>query len=100
MLPAQLMFDSLDLSTLEKALELQNELLANKKERSVLAVCDDCAFQKQVWRSSTIRKVFMQGRHSKLGIALSMQYLMDVSPDLRTNVSYVFATADAIHQNI
>lgn len=99
MVPAQFMFDELNLATLEKALDLQQELLAQKKSRTILAIADDCAFDKAVWRSSTIRRLFMQGRHSRMGMALSMQYLMDLPPDLRTNVSYVFATADSIHQN-
>ena len=97
--PAAFMRETLDLSTLDKALNMQTALLENKKERSILVVADDCMYDKAIWRSPTIRRVFMQGRHANLGMALSVQYLMDLPPDLRTNCGYVFCTADAVHQN-
>ena len=97
--PASCVYDNLDLSVVARALDLQKGLLESGKERRLLLVADDCAFDKGVWRSPTVRSAFMNGRHYKCGFVLSMQYLMDLTPDLRTNVDYVICTADNIHQN-
>ena len=97
--PPSCVHDKLDLDVVERALALQKVNLERNKERSILLVADDCAFDKGVWRSPTVRSAFMNGRHFRTGLVLSMQYLMDLSPDLRTNVDYVVCTAENIHQN-
>lgn len=98
-LPPSCVHDHLDLNIVERALAAQKELLEKGKERTLLLVADDCAFDKSVWRSSTVRSAFMNGRHFRTGLVLSMQYLMDLSPDLRTNVDYIVCTAENIHAN-
>ena len=99
MVPSSCIHGNLDLDVIERALEVQKELLERNKLRSLLLVADDCAFNKGVWRSPTVRSAFFNGRHFRTGLVLSMQYLMDLTPDLRTNVDYIVCTAENIHQN-
>jgi hypothetical protein len=46
-----------------------------------------------------IRQCFMNGRHWKIFFMLTMQYCMDLSPDLRANVDYVFILRENVIQN-
>jgi hypothetical protein len=41
----------------------------------------------------------MNGRHWKIFFMLTMQYCMDLSPDLRANVDYVFVLRENVIQN-
>ena len=41
----------------------------------------------------------MNGRHWKLFFMLTMQYCMDLTPDLRANVDYVFVLRENVIQN-
>ena len=42
------------------------------------------------WLESNIRGIFMNGRHWRITFMLTMQYCMDLPPDLRTNIDFVF----------
>ena len=99
MVPASCLYDTLDLSVVDRALTIQKELGERGKERSVLLCADDCAFDKSIWRSSTVRALFMNARHHRISVCVSAQYLMDFEPSLRSNVDYLFCTAENIHQN-
>ena len=41
----------------------------------------------------------MNGRHVKLMLYLTMQYCMDLSPDLRANIDYIFVLRENILAN-
>jgi hypothetical protein len=41
----------------------------------------------------------MNGRHWKIFFMLTMQYCMDLSPDLRSNVDYVFVLREPVIKN-
>jgi hypothetical protein len=50
-------------------------------------------------KDTCIRQCFMNGRHWKIFFMLTMQYCMDLTPDLRANVDYVFILRENIVQN-
>lgn len=51
---------------------------------------DDCGYDKGIFREKDIREIFMNGRHFKICFIASLQYVVAMPPDLRTNVDYVF----------
>jgi hypothetical protein len=52
---------------------------------------DDCLADAKDWiNDKNIRWIFMNGRHAKLTFLLTMQYAMGITPNLRTNVDYIF----------
>jgi hypothetical protein len=67
--------------------------------RNVWVICDDCMFDKTAMRSKAMRDIFMNGRHYNFFFVNLMQYCMDMGPDLRTNVDYVFALRENIPGN-
>ena len=46
-----------------------------------------------------MRDLFMNGRHLSITFCNAMQYVMDMGPDLRTQVDYLFALRENIHSN-
>jgi energy-coupling factor transporter ATP-binding protein EcfA2 len=65
----------------------------------VFAIYDDLLFDKRFSKSKQTRRLFMNGRHSNIFTLVTAQYLMDVSPDLRQNIDYVFVLRDNIRAN-
>ena len=57
--------------------------------RSVL-ILDDCLYDSSWTKETTIRALFMNGRHYKTMFIITMQYALGIPPNLRTNVDYVF----------
>lgn len=60
---------------------------------------DDLGYDKKVMKENDIRQIFMNGRHWKICFIVSLQYMMDISPDLRTNIDFVFVLRDNIKSN-
>ena len=46
-----------------------------------------------------IREIFMNGRHRHVTLVIAVQYVMDMPPDLRTQVDYVFALRENVIKN-
>ena len=44
---------------------------------------DDCMYDKKMIKDPNIRGIFMNGRHWRITFMLTMQYCMDLPPDLR-----------------
>ena len=60
---------------------------------NVFVVADDCMADKKIWKSKLVRDIFLNGRHRKVFLLVTVQYLMDMSPDLRENIDYLFVLA-------
>lgn len=53
-------------------------------------IMDDCLYDNTWSRDKVMRLIFMNGRHWKIMLIITMQYPLGVPPNLRTNVDYVF----------
>lgn len=67
--------------------------------RRLFLILDDVCFDKKIMKGMNIRETFMNGRHRKIFFVNCMQYCMDLGPDLRTQVDYVFALRENIMNN-
>ena len=63
---------------------------ADLADRDLLIVLDDCMYDRSFTRDPVMRGIFMNGRHWKVMLVLTMQYCMDLPVNLRTNIDYVF----------
>lgn len=79
-------------------MELQKRMHRMKRGYSVLIVLDDCCYDKKILRSRVIREIFMNGRHRKITLIITAQYVMDLPPDLRTQIDYVMALRENVMQ--
>jgi hypothetical protein len=83
----------------QKILAILSLLAKKHKLRNALVILDDCNANKNDFRSKTMRDVFMNGRHYGENLLWAMHYCMDILPDLRAQVDYVFVLKDNIRKN-
>ena len=53
-------------------------------------ILDDCLYDNTWTRDKMMRLLFMNGRHWKIMLVITMQYPLGIPPTLRTNIDYVF----------
>ena len=53
-------------------------------------ILDDCLYDNSWAKDKLMRLLFMNGRHWKIMLIITMQYPLGVPPNLRTNIDYTF----------
>ena len=53
-------------------------------------ILDDCLYDNTWARDKMMRLLFLNGRHWKVMLLITMQYPLGIPPTLRTNIDYVF----------
>lgn len=95
-MPSSCVFSTFNSQKIEQMLALQRENIKAGKVRNLFLLCDDCTYDKQAWKSTALRDLFLNGRHAKITFLMSSQYIMDLGPDLRNNVDYVICLKQSI----
>ena len=80
-------------------LEEQRKTIKKGGNRRVFLLLDDCMYDKKIMKGTNIRNLFMNGRHRKIFFINCQQYVMDMPPDLRSQVDFVFALREPILSN-
>jgi hypothetical protein len=62
-------------------------------------ILDDCLYDASWIKEESTRYVFMNGRHVDLMTMITMQYPLGITPNLRTNVDFVFILRENILGN-
>jgi len=62
-------------------------------------ILDDCLFDNTWTKDKLMRLLFMNGRHWKIMLVITMQYPLGIPPNLRTNIDYVFILRENIVSN-
>ena len=62
-------------------------------------ILDDCLYDNTWSRDKLMRLLFMNGRHWKVMLVITMQYPLGIPPTLRTNIDYVFILRDSYLSN-
>lgn len=75
------------LKTMNKEYELYNKTTIDPR---AFVILDDCLFDNSWARDKFMRFLFMNGRHWKVMLIITMQYPLGIPPILRTNIDYVF----------
>ena len=71
----------------------------NSKDNDTFVLLDDCMYDRKMVRDPNIRGIFMNGRHWRIMFMITMQYCMDLPPDLRANIDFIFVLRENIIQN-
>jgi hypothetical protein len=101
MVPKLFIHNEYNTAIIENILKRQRTVLKQiKKEmetykRSTIdarafVILDDCLYDNTWTRDKMMRLLFMNGRHWKVMLIITMQYPLGVPPALRTNIDYVF----------
>lgn len=99
--PRLFIHDEYNTSIIENVLKRQKMALKQmKKEKErfgrttmdprVFIILDDCLYDNTWSKDKMMRLLFMNGRHWKVMLIITMQYPLGVPPNLRTNIDYVF----------
>lgn len=98
-LPEICIYDHFSQEALDRVVSVQRELVNRGKRRTVLIILDDCMYQKNVLKSTSMRSIFFNGRHDNIALICAAQYMMDVDPSFRTNIDYIFTMRESILTN-
>ena len=98
--PDTWIYDGFRITSLEQMLAMQRATSAAGKEpRSLFLITDDCGFDRAAFKGKAVRDLFMNGRHARITYLSAMQYVMDVTPDIRSQIDYVFCLKESIITN-
>ena len=108
--PDLMVYSDYDQEILERVITRQKKMLkrlnaattAQERERinpHVLVLLDDCMFDKSIMKSKVMRYLVMNGRHLKLSLSLTCQYAIDIGPDIRANIDFIFVLRENITAN-
>ena len=73
--------------------QIKKEIESFKKstiDPRTFVILDDCLYDATWSRDKLMRLLFMNGRHWKIMLIITMQYPLGIPPTLRTNIDYVF----------
>lgn len=99
--PKLFIHDEYNSTIIENILKRQRTVLKQvKRETEMYRKCtidprtfvilDDCLYDSTWTRDKMMRLLFMNGRHWKVMLIITMQYPLGIPPNLRTNIDYVF----------
>ncbi len=108
--PKLFIHDEYNTAIIENILKRQRQVLKQvKKEiqqykRSTIdprafVILDDCLYDASWTRDKMMRLLFMNGRHWKIMLIITMQYPLGIPPNLRTNIDYVFILREPYIKN-
>ena len=101
MVPKLFIHDEYNTAIIENILKRQKMVIKQiKKENEAygrsnidgraFVILDDCLYDNSWARDKLMRLLFMNGRHWKIMLVITMQYPLGVPPNLRTNIDYIF----------
>ena len=97
--PDSFVYSDYDREVIERILDRQKQVVSQGRPNpNAFLLLDDCMYDRKFMKDVCIRQCFMNGRHWKLFFLLTMQYCMDLTPDLRANVDYVFILRENVVQ--
>lgn len=94
--PDSFIYPDFDKAVVEKMIARQKRLMPKKDQQDTrtFLLLDDCMYDKKITREKCMRALAMNGRHWNILLLLTMQYCLDLTPDIRTNIDYVFVMKD------
>ena len=101
LVPKLFIHDEYNTAIIENILKRQKIVIKQiKKEKDAygrsnidgraFVILDDCLYDNTWSRDKLMRLLFMNGRHWKIMLIITMQYPLGVPPNLRTNIDYTF----------
>lgn len=98
-IPPSCIYNEYSAEALDVLLKHQKKTVMGGAYKKTYLIMDDTLYDKAIMKSKNMRMLFMNGRHRKIFYLAAVQYLMDLPPDLRANVDFVFALKENIIAN-
>lgn len=98
--PDSFIYGDFDEDVIWKLLERQKRILDNNLPNGkVFVLLDDCAYSKKAMSSKALSALAKNGRHFNITVLLTIQYALDIPPDIRNNIDFFFCFADNVQLN-
>lgn len=97
-LPKKFIYNDFDEAALEKMVNRQRELAQAGKAQPVFIILDDLGFDKKIFNKPIMRQLLLNGRHWKITLYIMLQYALDVSPSIRSNIDIVILLKDNVNR--
>jgi len=99
--PKLFIHDEYNTAIIENILKRQKTVLKQVKKEiehynkssidpRTFVILDDCLYDASWAKDKMMRLLFMNGRHWKIMLIITMQYPLGIPPNLRTNIDYTF----------
>lgn len=111
MVPSKLIHDKykpeIVMGAIKRQLSVKTARNEDKKRRGgnsdidprAFLILDDCLYDASWIKEESTRYIFMNGRHIDVMTIITMQYPLGITPNLRTNVDFVFILRENIFNN-
>lgn len=97
-IPPIFVYNEFDPEALQRLVTRQLALAKDGKAQSVFVILDDLAFDKKMFNSKVMRTLLYNGRHACITLFLSVQYMLDLGPGLRSNIDYCCIMKENMHR--
>ena len=109
-IPKLFIHDEYNTAIIENILKRQRQVLKQVKREiesykkttidpRAFVILDDCLYDASWTRDKMMRLLFMNGRHWKIMLIITMQYPLGIPPNLRTNIDFVFILREPYIKN-
>lgn len=108
MVPSKYIYDRYDKDIIERVIQNQAKLKEKRNmtggrsstvDPRAFLILDDCLYDASWIKEESTRFIFMNGRHIDVTTMITMQYPLGITPNLRTNVDFVFILRENITSN-
>lgn len=99
-IPGTYIFDDYDPRYVQGVIKRQKKIKKQTGRGSnSFIIFEDVIYDSKLNRDTTVREVFLNGRHFGLFVLFAMQYALLIGPALRSNVDYVFLFRETLLSN-
>lgn len=99
-IPDTFVYGKYNQDVVDKLVARQKTAVRKKVSKpNAFLVIDDCMDNKKWIKEETTRGIFKNGRHWELFFMLTMQYCMDIPPELRSCIDYIFILRENMQAN-
>ena len=92
-IPKENIFDQYSEEWVESLIKKMTEINAGKSDKEsshILIILDDCCSDTKFHTSKTLKQLATRGRHIKIAVMITCQYIYQIPPVIRNNCDYIY----------
>lgn len=97
--PDVFVYNDLNVPALEDFVKREKKVTKHLANPWSMCLLDDCSAEAKLLKTPLFQEIFKNGRHYQLMFILSLQYCLDIPPNIRTNIDFVFIMREPILKN-
>ena len=93
LIPASNIFPQYKEEWVESLISKMTEINSGKNDKEakhILLILDDCCSDSNFHQSKTLKKLATRGRHIKIAVMITCQYIYQIPPVIRNNCDYIY----------